>query len=184
MSDPVPSAPASPIPADRLEAALVLLEPFGAHPHTGPLHDPLYELLKGGPPDGLLAFRAALLRHGDHPAAPALRRLLEADLGLERDSLEQVLSRFGPWRHDDPVVEVAERLQRAQELRLAMEQQATAQAEQIARQSRTVDALSMVGALMAVLAIVGWLGAMDVWTIDWQSPPTPPPEGTPQEQKP
>ncbi|MCK6504643.1 hypothetical protein L6R53_14765 [Myxococcota bacterium] len=184
MSDPVADAPPPPIPVDRLQAALSLLEPHGAHPQTGPLHDPLYELLRGGGASEVDTLRRALLRCADHPAAPALRRLLEADLGLERDTVEQVLTRFGPWRHDHVADEVAERLQRAGDLRRAMEQQATAQAEQIARLSRTVDALSLVGAVLAVLALVGWLGAMDVWTVDWMTPPQPPPEGTPQEQKP
>lgn len=181
----MPATPTPPMPArDRLEAALGLLEPFGAHPATGPIHDPLYELLNGGNASHLQELREALIRHRDHPVAPALRQVLGAELGLPERSLSDVLTAWGSWTFDDPVDEVEARLSRQAEQRAALQDRITRLSDENARLVRSSDALALVGAILGVLALVGWLGALDVWTIDWMTPPEPPPDGVPQEQKP
>lgn len=177
------SAPPLPTP-EQIRAAIALLEPHGAHPTTGALHDPLYLLLQDGDIALLNQVRGALLDHGDHPAAGAIRRVLGPSVALPPRTLALVLDQHGPWTQDDPLDELAYRLQRAADQQAALLQRLEQQSEEIVRLSRTADALALAGAILALLALAGWLGALDLWTIDWMSPPVPPPHGIAQDQKP
>lgn len=167
----------------RVRAAIELLEPHVMHPATGALHDPLYHWLEDRDPAHLERWAQAAERHAAHPAVPAMRERL----GLEAPpvpDLWQVLDAAGPSNHVDPVLEVQARLKAAAEHRRFFEEQLERRQAEIERLARGVDALSLVGALLAVLALVGWLGALDVWSIDWMTPPVPPADGGVPEQKP
>ncbi|NOY26289.1 MAG: hypothetical protein GXP62_10495 [Oligoflexia bacterium] len=168
---------------------MALLEPFGAHPATGPIHDPLYALIQDGEAAGedvesQDALRVALARYAEHPAAAAVRAALGPSMALPVRSLSDVLSSHGPWTQDDPVDEVDLRLRQAAEQRKMFEDRLARTSDENARLARTADALALVGAVMAVGALVGWLGALGLWSIDWISPPTPPTGRTFQEHKP
>lgn len=157
----------------RVRAAIDLLEAHSTHPATGALHDPLYAWLSDRDPAHLKAWYRASLRHPEHPAVGAMMERL----GLQRRAvpldLRQILEAAGPSTHDDPLLEVQARLQSAAEQRRFFEVQLVNRQDELARLARGVDTLSLVGALLAILALVGWLGAMDVWTIDWIDPPFP-----------
>lgn len=174
-----------PLPARAaLEQALAVLEAHTSHPDTGAIHDPLYELLSEREQGHVEALQRALLRHRHHPAVPQIRRLLGPAFTLPPRELEDVLTDHGAWTHDDPVAEVEHRLRSAAQVRAVLEERLAHQLDETDRQARTANALALVGALLTILALAGWAGALGLWTIDWFEPPAPPadvagPEVTP-----
>lgn len=167
----------------RAQAAIDLLEPHGAHPGTGALHDPLYLWLQDGEDAHLAALLRGLERQADHPAAPALRRLL--DLGAPpAPDLRAILEADGPLREEDPLREVQRRLEQHRAFREASEERALALQEERRRLARHLDAMALVAALLAVLALAGWTGALGLWRVDWMEPPVPPADGGVPETKP
>lgn len=166
-------APPVPEPA-ALRAALQELEPYATHPDTGAIHDPMYELLQDPDPAHARALHQALRRLRDHPAAARIRQALGPDYALPPRTLEDVLSEQGAWTHADPVYEVEHRLRSAARVRTVLEERLARQLDDNDRMARTANALAMVGALLAIFALVGWAGALGLWTIDWFEPPEPP----------
>ena len=160
----------------RLRAAIALLEPHTSHPGTGPLHDPLWEMLQDGDPRHLGALREAMLRYREHPAMEALLEALAPELVLPARSLEEILLRHGPWGGGDPLVEVDRRLQKAARDRVVLEDRLRAADRDLDRMARSNNAFALVAALLAIFALAGWLGALGVWQIEWIEPAAPPPE--------
>ncbi len=176
LTDPLGSGLSSyDVEADeaRVRAAIDLLEPFATHPATGALHDPLYAWLSDRSPAHLAQWARAAARHPEHPAVEAMLFCLGMQPRAASLDLRQILAAAGPSTHDDPLVEVQARLRAAAEQRRFFEEQLQRRQAELDRLARGVDALSLVGALLAILALLGWLGALDVWTIDWIDPPVP-----------
>ncbi|MCB9777900.1 MAG: hypothetical protein H6742_05000 [Alphaproteobacteria bacterium] len=174
---PDPTSAVDDLPStDALRRALDALEPHATHPATGALHDPLYALLTDRDPDALVALRAALGRHGGHPAAGALHDALGAAVALPPRTLAQILADRGPALDDDSLRDVELRLDRATEREAVLRDRVEQQEQELAGARRTVELLAAVGALLAVATLIGWLGALDAWTIAWVEPAAPPPD--------
>ncbi len=181
------SQPSAPPPShEQLRAALAALEPFGAHPDTGAIHDPIYELLvdplPGVPNERLLrALHTALDRAPHHPAQAGVRRALGEGFVLPPRTLAQVLTELGPWTCEDPVDEVEHRLRKAASVYRLLQDKTDEQDRTIGQLNRSLNAMAAVAALLALFALAGWLGALDVWQIEWFSPPQPPANLVPPE---
>ncbi len=177
MSSPPPDYPSR----EQLAAAIAALEPYATHPDTGAIHDPLYELMQDPDTESLVAAHAALWRLKRHPAHDAIRDVLGDAFDLPPLDLREVLDQLGPSTHDDPVLEVQHRLTRAAADKRLLLDRVKVQALELDRAARTVNALSLVGALLTLFALAGWLGALDLWQIEWFTPPEPPANVVPPE---
>lgn len=170
-----PVAGTTPDP-ELIRKAIEALEPHARHPATGALHDPLYALLSETDPAHLDALGAALSRHRSHPAGPVLRALLAPYVSLPPRTVADVLREHGPLAGDvDPADEVEHRLVRAAEVRSVMERRINDLEGETLRATRTANLMAAVAAMLAVVAVLGWLTALGGWKIDWVEPPAPEP---------
>lgn len=171
------SAEPRPLPDPAtVQAALDLLEPWSTEPGSLALHDAVYAL--GEDPAAWGRLEAACARHPRHPALAALRELLGLTGEAPRPPLAEVLATHGPLPEDgDLVGEVARRLGRAAEVRGVLEARIAQLEGETAAARRLANGVAFVGAVVAVLALLGWAAALGLWELDWIEPPAPPPPG-------
>ena len=173
MSD-LSAPPRAPLTPDEVQAALDLLEPWSTEPGSLALHDAIYAL--GEAPAPWERLEAACARHPRHPALPALRERLGLGGEAAPPPLSDVLSAHGPLPEDgDLVAEVGRRLRRAAEVRGILEDRIAGLEAELGSARRLANGVAFVGAMVAVLALLGWLAALGVWELDWIEPPAPPP---------
>ena len=153
--------------------ALAILEPYFSEPGTMALHDPLYLWMKEGREEDWDTFVQALILNRTHPAASLLAGLL--NYRLPECETDDVLAEDRPGQaFDEPVAELRKRLkvlreQTEHQLFLLGKSQV-----RIVALNRVNQILSFALFVLAVVAILGWSLALDVWTIDWMEPPEPP----------
>ena len=166
-------------PMQNMREAMLLLESYPTNVETPGLHDPLY-LLMSDPQeeDHMRSLAAALLRYRNHPAHGQLVGLLGEDLQLELPTLETILRMDAPMLTGaDPIVEVQNRLRRGREVRHILENRIQDLERHAQQMSFTANAMAMVGAILAIFAMIGWSSAFGWWEIPWIDPPMVETEG-------
>lgn len=118
------------------------------------------------------ALEEALVR-GEHPARGALVALLGDHLTLPERDLHAILAERGPVE-GDALTEVARRLDRHAEAEGVLRRRIADLERQAEQLSRLANRTTAVAAILAVVAIMGWLAALGLWDIDWLEPPAPP----------
>jgi len=172
-----PETPDSPPPVDlpkteALEACLALLADATNVAGTMEIHDPLYLMLRDRDPEQLTRLRAALDVHSNHPAGTAVRSLLSAWLPQVERTVESVLAGDAPIPEGrDPLEELAQRLSDARRVRFLLEERVGELEVRLAVWMRTANVFAAVGALLAVLTIVGWMAALGALNIPWVDSP-------------
>jgi AcrR family transcriptional regulator len=170
----------APAPAGGPDPAVVRLcladlDPYGSHPASGALHDPLYQLLDG-PDEGVMQqLRVALRAHRGHPATPRLRARLAPWLDEPPLILSEVLHEDAPLDPDvDPVAEVQRRLLAHRDTRRVLDTHIEGLEARSQALGRLADRTAAVAALLAVFALIGWLAAIGEWRLAWEEPPAVP----------
>jgi hypothetical protein len=174
MSDSTPSMDEEPrLPAaGLLDRCLELLTQGAGEPGTLELHDPLYLMRRDADPTQIASLWRALESYPHHSAASAIRGLLAAHLPRIENSLESVLARDEPIPEGmDPLEELGIRLSRSRRVRGLLEERITELEHRLSAWTRTANVMAAVGALAAVVALVGWLIALGALSIPWVDPP-------------
>ena len=155
-----------------LDRCLELLTQGAGEPGTLELHDPLYLMRRDGDPTQIAALWRALESFPHHPAGSAIRGLLAAHLPRIENSLESVLARDEPIPEGrDPLEELGLRLSRSRRVRGLLEDRIAELESRLSAWMRTANVLAAVGALVAVVALVGWLIALGALSIPWVEVP-------------
>ncbi len=175
--DPASSPPSSPTArwAAARREALDALDPHALHPLTADVHDLLYEMDPEPELAGLHTLVALLERHRDYPARGRIVAAVGAWLELPAPSLRDVLQATGPIPPDTPLVEVVgQRLGRAAEEREVLLARVRLVEDERDRLGAVANGTAVVGAIVAIVALLGWLAALGAWELSWIDPPAPP----------
>ena len=158
---------------EALGRCLSLLSERAQEVGTLELHDPIYLMQRDRDPAQLLELWNAMKLYTGHPAVPQIRNILAPWLPKVEHDLASVLRQDSPIPEGvDPLEELARRLNQSRRVRVMLEERVEGLEERLSLWVRTANILSAVGALVAVVAIVGWLAALGALSIPWLDSPT------------
>ncbi|MDP6933106.1 MAG: hypothetical protein QGG40_09325 [Myxococcota bacterium] len=150
------------------------------------IHDPLYRIRvdRDGEDEHLRELSAALVNHLAHPAGPALRELLDDYVQVPVPSILQVLQAHGPVPMGaDPVQVLAQRLTEQDRSQHLLRERVTELEAEVSRLSGVANGLAVVGAMLAIFAVLGWLSALGWMPMQWVESPEVPRSDVGQELK-
>lgn len=188
MSESTPSFPAPHRCTDpRVVVGLLdRLEDHRDAAGTLPIHDALYDLLRGlreGPCEEVEVawdrLRSTLASHQAHPLAPAIRQLWEEVPAPVPRSLQDLLASLpGLKLEGDPVVALERYLHDRAEIQHLLEERIDDLAERLQRTALVANALGIAVVVLLLLTCVGWAGAFDLYDLPPPETPALQPEGT------
>ena len=174
MSD-APLEPKPELPSDEtLCACLDVLGSYVGERGTMALHDPVYLAHREGSVVHLKDLVVALEKYPHHPASGRLQELLKDFIPPSLRSLGTILEDDAPVGDGVDLLDVLEqRLKTARRTRLILEERVE-QLEYERRSGwRTANVLAAAGAMIAVIALIGWLLALGAISISWLENPSP-----------